>query len=296
MLMDALRVLRPGLGQLGTHPPKKLVWATIEDVEAGLPEALPRVSVVIPSFNQGEFLDWTIRSVLDQNYPNLEIIVVDGGSKDNSVEIIRSFETYLAWWVSEPDQGQTSAINKGFSKATGDLMGWLNSDDLLAPGAIRRLVRHFHEHPETGALYGDRIVVNDRNEEIGRWVLPGHSPEMLKWVDFIPQETLYWRRSAWTNVGSALDERFHFAMDWDLLLRFQSANVTLDHIPAFLGGFRVHGSQKTSTQISSSGRREMNMLRERVLGRVPSPLEIRMQMLPYLLRAKCREMGRITSG
>jgi glycosyltransferase involved in cell wall biosynthesis len=192
--------------------------------------------------------------------------VCDGASTDGSVEIIRRHEARIARWRSEPDSGPAEALNKGFTDSTGDVMGWLNSDDLLMPGAVRHVASYFARHPEVDAVYGHRVIVDDRDWQVGRWVLPRHDGRMLLWGDYIPQETLFWRRSLWDRVGARLDETFKFAFDWDLLLRFEKAGARIVRLPWFLGCFRVHDAQKSTFEISTTGMAEMARLRERELG------------------------------
>ncbi|MEO1512096.1 MAG: glycosyltransferase family 2 protein, partial [Planctomycetota bacterium] len=178
----------------------------------------PLVSVVTPSFNQGSFLDATMRSVLEQSYPRVEYVVQDGGSSDRSAEVIRSHETRLASWRSEPDRGHGDALNRGFARTSGELMAWLNSDDLLLPGAIEAAVRVFEDDPGVDVVYGHRVCVDEDGMEVGRWVLPPHRDGAFVWRDYIPQETMFWRRSIWERAGARIDDSLGFAVDWDLVL------------------------------------------------------------------------------
>jgi glycosyltransferase involved in cell wall biosynthesis len=275
---------------LGTHAPRALSLAPVPPGQHEPDRVYPRITIVVPSFNQGRFIGATLESVTSQQYPNLELIVVDGGSRDETVSVIRQYEPHLAWWVSEPDAGQTAAINKGFARSTGEIMGWLNSDDLLAPGALRRIADHFSTRQGAHAVYGNRILIDEEGLEISSWILPGHSSRVLQWADFVPQETLYWTRSAWNRVGARLDEKFRFAMDWDFLLRLSGQGIPIHHMAVFLGMFRIHQSQKTSAQISSVGLQEMQLLRKRELGYVPTRLQMILNTLPYLLRARLLEL------
>lgn len=285
-----MTLLRPGIGQLGTHPPRPLLLPSCPKATAWEAANAPKISIVVPSLNQGRFIGATLRSIVDQAYPNLELIVIDGGSTDNSLAVIKEFEPHIAWWVSESDGGQAAAINKGFRKSNGDIMAWINSDDLAAPGALHRVADYFQKNPDTQVLYGNRILIDEQGHEIGRWVLPPHSERILKWADFIPQETLYWRRSAWNSVGSRLDESFHFAMDWDVLLRFSAQHLKIERRPCFLGLFRVHQAQKTISEMSSSGNEEMQRLRCRVLGFSPTRWHLILNTAPYVLAAKLHEI------
>lgn len=251
----------------------------------------PKISIVVPSLNQGRFIGATLQSIVDQAYPNLELIVVDGGSTDDSFSIIQKFESHITWWVSEPDQGQAAAINKGFRKATGEIMAWINSDDLMMPGALHHIADFFSKQPDAQVVYGNRILIDECGQEIGRWILPVHSNNVLLWEDYIPQETLYWRRGAWNAIGSQLDESFRFAMDWDLLLRFFRARVKIERLPFFLGLFRIHPLQKTSSQMASIGKEEMQRLHCRELGFIPTRWQRIMRTAPYLLAAKLHELS-----
>lgn len=283
-------MIRPGLGQLGTHAPRPVALdKRLYDTIANLSD-WPRLSIVIPSFNQGAFIEATLQSIIDQDYSNLELIVVDGGSSDNTLDIIKNYESHLSWWVSEADKGQTSAINKGFKQATGDILAWINSDDKVSPGAFHFVAGYFAANPKVHAVYGNRIVINEHDFEIGRWILPAYSPQALRWFDYVPQETLYWTRKAWEMVGESLDESLMFAMDWDFLLKLADKGAQIHHVDRFLGLFRVHQWQKTQSQITARGFEEMRMLRRRALGFDSSRIEFLVNVTPYLFRARWREI------
>lgn len=253
---------------------------------------LPLISIVTPSYNQASFIEQTLRSVLDQDYPNLEYLVQDGNSRDGTVEILRRYGNRLHSWESAPDKGQSDAIIKGFSKSTGQIMAWLNSDDLLMPGSLRFVAEYFSTHPEVDVIYGHRVVIDENETEVGRWFLPAHDAQSLKWADYIPQETLFWRRSAWERTGG-LDPSFHFALDWDLLLRFQQEQQKIQRLPYFLGCFRVHSSQKTSSVIHSTGEKEMEKLRLRSHGKRVSPKLIDLHVKSLLVKsAACSALWR----
>ena len=249
-------------------------------------QKLPVVSVVTPSWNQGQFLERTIKSVLDQNYPELEYIIQDGGSGDETVQILRDYQDRIKHIESCQDSGQANAINRGFHHATGDIMAWLNSDDLLLPGAISYVVSYFLENPDVDVVYAHRIVINENDEETGRWLLPAHDDKALLWADFVPQETLFWRRRVWEKSGGQLDESFQFAVDWDLLLRFLGVGARFVRLPRFLGAFRVHDQQKSSQDLVSIGRPEMQRLRKRCHGREVSPSEVARKIAWYKFKHK----------
>jgi glycosyltransferase involved in cell wall biosynthesis len=244
-----------------------------------------RISIVVPSLNQGSFIEKTLCSVLDQEYPNLELIVQDGGSRDSTVEILKRMSGKLSHWESVPDSGQSEAINRGFVHAKGEVMAYLNSDDLLLPGALAAVAAYFDQHPNVDVVYGHRVILNEAGHEIGRWVLPPHDKNVLNWADFVPQETLFWRRGIWDRAGARIDESFTFAMDWDLLLRFQDAGARIVRLPRFLGAFRVHDNQKTSSQVDGVGLEEMNRLRARANGRSVTSEETRRHSKAYQFKS-----------
>jgi glycosyltransferase involved in cell wall biosynthesis/GT2 family glycosyltransferase len=215
----------------------------------------PTISIVTPTFNQGHTLNETLRSVISQDYPGLEYAVVDGGSSDETKDVLSKFKSHLSYCVSEPDRGQADAIVKGFRHLHGEIMAYLNSDDLLMPGALSFVGRYFARHPEIDVIYGHRVVIDENGAEVGRWILPRHDARAIRHFDYIPQETLFWRRSIYETVGG-VNRAFHFAMDWDLLLRFIAAGARFYRVPYFLACFRVHQSQKTHTLFNSVGERE----------------------------------------
>ena len=170
---------------------------------------LPSIAIVTPSFNQADLVNATIDSVLRQNYPKLRYAVVDGGSTDGSVDAIRAKEEHLTYYVSEGDAGQTDAIRKGFRNISGEIMAYLNSDDLLMPGALRFVGEYFALHSDVDVIYGHRIIINANGAEVGRRLVPPHTSEALAYFDFIPQETMFWRQSVYEKVGG-LDPAFHY--------------------------------------------------------------------------------------
>lgn len=184
---------------------------------------------------------------------------------------------------SRRDAGQANALNLGFLQATGEVMGYLNADDLLLPGALHYVASSFARRPEADVVYGHRVLIDESGHEVGRWVLPPHDDEILSWADYIPQETVFWRRRIWERAGGRIDESFQFALDWDLLLRFRSAGATFVRLPRFLAAFRVHPDQKTS-QLTEIGAQEMERLRQRCHGRPVSPAEAALHTRRYLRR------------
>jgi hypothetical protein len=270
---------------LSQYPPRTLRIPAHYHQIAIEKENPPVVSLVTPSFNQGHYLQRTIESVLTQNYPRLEYIIQDGGSTDDTQAILEQYRPHLTHVTSMPDKGQADAINKGFKQSSGDIMAWLNSDDLLLPGTMAYVVNYFQTHPHVDVVYGHRIIVDENDLEIGRWVLPGHDEHVLAWADYVPQETLFWRRRIWEKTGGYLDATYQFAIDWELLLRFQRAGATFVRLPRFLAAFRVHDQQKTSALLDTLGKQEMTRLRTVHHGRQVSPAEVQRNISGYLLRS-----------
>jgi glycosyltransferase involved in cell wall biosynthesis len=205
---------------------------------------MPLVSIVTPSFNQARFLETTILSVLNQDYPHLEYMIVDGGSTDGSREIIQRYADRLAWWVSESDQGQTDAINKGFSRAQGEILAWLNSDDTYQPQAIAEAVAFLHAHPEVGMVYGDANLIDEAGQVIGKFPACQTDYRRLRQGHVhIPQQAAFFRASLWRQVGP-LDPTFYFAMDYDLWVRLARL-APLHYVPRLWANFRLHDSGKS---------------------------------------------------
>ncbi|TLY52422.1 MAG: glycosyltransferase [Gammaproteobacteria bacterium] len=277
------RSAQPKLGTLNQHAPIDLVLPAWYGKEK-FPTNPPRISIVTPSYRQAAFIERTLQSVLDQGYPNLEYFVQDGCSKDGTEEILDRYAHRLSGWQSKPDDGQSNAINLGMGRTTGEIMAWINSDDILFPGSLAYIAQYFAAHPEIDVVYGHRLLIDENDRQIGRWIMPAHDDNILSWADFVPQETLFWRREIWNKAGGRIDESFRFAMDWDLLVRFRSAGAKFARLPRLLGGFRIHTEQKTSTAISDIGFKEMARIRERALGKNPTHVEISRAIAPYLIR------------
>ena len=202
------------------------------------------VSIVTPSFNQADYLEETILSVLGQDYPHLEYWIMDGGSTDGSREIIQKYSSRLAGWVSEKDLGQTDAINKGFARANGQVLAWLNSDDTYQPGAITEAVALLNEHPIWGMVYGDTRFINGKGKAIGKFPASQTDYEKLRQgYVHIPQQAAFFRSELWKKVGP-LDPSFYFAMDYDLWVRL-SQEAPLVYVRREWANFRLHDSGKT---------------------------------------------------
>ncbi len=237
---------------------------------------LPRVTIVTPSFNQAAFLQQTIDSVLAQDYSEIEYIIVDGGSRDGSVDIIRQNESHLAWWMSGRDSGQGSAINRGFAHASGNILAWLNSDDLLAPSAVRIAVDALLCDSHVGVVYGDRLHIDERGNVIGINRMPSYSPRMFRRNITLPQETVFFRRELFDQVGG-IDESLHFSLDFDLWVRM-SRLTQMRHIPAFLGSFREHRKSKSVNALRY--RDEHERVYSKHFDRpLPGPIEMKLNRL-----------------
>lgn len=248
-----------------------------------LPSPLPTIAMVTPSRNHGRFIERTIKSVLDQNYPKLAYTIQDGGSDDDTADILKGYAGRVVS-VCEPDGGQADAINRGFKRVSGDIMAWLNSDDVLLPGTLAYVTRFMSEHPEIDLVYGHRICIDSEDREIGRGVLPPHDDRALRWFDYIPQEGLFWRRRVWERLGG-LDTSFVYALDWDFVLRAAAAGFRFHRLPRFLGGFRVHPAQKT-THIVDIGREEMARLRRQYLGSAKASLWTKIVVSRYFMQQR----------
>lgn len=210
--------------------------------------ALPKISIVTPSYNQGQFLEETIQSVLEQNYPNLEYIIIDGGSSDNSVDVIKKYESHLTYWVSEKDNGQTHAINKGLRRATGEILTWLNSDDLLLPCAVSMVADFFERYPDAGFVYGDCHVINENGTlfYVSKAV-PFERNLLFYGRCLISQPASFFRRNVLDRIGY-LDESFDFAMDIELWIRAAQSRIKFDALFYPLAAARVHGKAKTTSE------------------------------------------------
>ena len=211
------------------------------------PVALPLVSIITPSFNQAKFLEATIQSVFEQDYPHIEYIIVDGGSTDGSVDVIKKYEEKLAWWVSEKDKGQTDAINKGFARATGEILAWINSDDSYNPQAVGQAVKYLIENPEVAMVYADCNFVNETGQVIGKFNSAQTDYRRLReGYVHIPQQTMFFRAKYWKELGP-LDPSFFFAMDYDLWTRIASKAQIKYLAGQTWANFRIHDLGKTST-------------------------------------------------
>ncbi|OGO25467.1 MAG: hypothetical protein A2Y54_05810 [Chloroflexi bacterium RBG_16_51_16] len=216
------------------------------------------VSIVTPSFNQAQFLEQTIRSVLDQDYPRIEYFIVDGGSRDGSVDILKKYANKLAWWISEKDAGQADAINKGMSRVKGEIVAWLNSDDYYLPGAIRSAVDTFARHPEVVLIYGDVRAVDEKGRTINLIRYDQLSIEDLLCFEIIGQSSVFMRRYALEKAGK-LDPALHFLLDHQLWIRIARLGRLL-HVPEVWSAARYHTAAKNRAQAVDFGREAFKVL------------------------------------
>lgn len=212
--------------------------------------SLPRISIITPSLNQGNFIEETIQSVLEQGYPNLDYMIIDGGSTDGTLEILKKYERWLCW-ISEPDRGQAHAINKGLRIATGEVIAFLNSDDLYQPGALFQVGNFFADHRDASWVTGKCHIIDCNKHEIRKivtwyknfWLLV-KSYNVLLVIDYISQPATFWRRAIMDEVGF-FDETLYYTLDYDYSLRV-GKNNRLWVINDYLASFRVHPSSKTT--------------------------------------------------
>lgn len=246
----------PSINELPKPPENKIGWPWTEE-SVQLPEKQPsgepwpKISIVTPSFNQSEFLEETIRSMLLQGYPNLEYVIIDGGSTDDSVKIIQKYEPWLSYWVSEPDRGQTHAVNKGFALCSGEILAWLNSDDTYEPEALAAVVKKMVSDRTIDVLYGN-VKITD---EVGKLLaevrsVPFNSKAFLyETVHIVAQSAVFWRREIQRKVGD-VNEGLHYSMDRELLIRFMENGAKFSFIRQVLGTYRCHSQAKTSSDRS----------------------------------------------
>ncbi len=271
---------RPPIWTFEQYPPRLLNQKAFRAAPA-VPANASRIAVVTPSYNHVQYLGATIESIVSQNYPNLFYHVQDGASIDGTLDLLKSLGDGISW-TSAPDQGQSSAINLGFAGADCEIMAYLNSDDMLLPGTLAYVADYFMSHPDSDVVYGHRVFVDRDGLDVGRAVLPPHDGKALQYADYIPQETMFWRKRVWDRIGP-IDESFHYAMDWDFILRAQAAGFKFVRLPRFLACFRIHDAQKTASTYAV-GVREMGILRRRVLGFDPTQMQIRRAIAPYLAK------------
>lgn len=256
------------LSELPASLQDKTGWPWTEDSSSFLCKEnssnWPKISIITPSFNQGAFLEETIRSVLLQNYPNLEYIILDGGSTDNSVEIIKKYDEFIDFWVSEPDNGQADAIYRGIEMATGDIIAYLNSDDIYYPDAFFKVAKEFIKNPDSGWLTGRTVFVDEYSNpksDQPRY-LPINMFNMVYLGNFVMQPSTFWKKKLFLSVGG-FDKNLRFSFDYELFLKFLKLEKPL-WINQNLAGFRYHSMSKT-TNIMDVCEEESYKIRERYI-------------------------------
>lgn len=280
------RMSTPNAAILPEPPRGKTDWPWRADATSGSLREEAKITIVMPSFNQAEFIEQAIRSVLLQGCAGLELLVLDGGSTDGTVELLRRYEPWIAWWRSSPDGGQTDALNEGFARATGDWLGWLNSDDVLLPGALDALIEHSHLHPGCRWISGNTVVVDAKlspqyvfrpHVATGEWRDPSYGG--AGWIDFLctkrsgtalPQPSTFFTRSAYQDAGP-LNPSLHFAMDHEYWARLARLGLTPCVIGKDLALHRLHDRQKTAEGIRPFWQEELALLED--YGREADPAE-----------------------
>ena len=216
------------------------------------------VSIVTPSFQQARYLEQTMRSVLEQDYPHIEYLVIDGASKDGSVDIIQKYESQLAYWVSEKDSGQAEAINKGISRATGEIVAWINSDDYYLPGVVSSAVKVFEENPDVVLIYGDMLAVDEDGQTTNVMKYGQFSLADLLCFQIIGQPSVFFRRDALQQAG-LLDTTFHFLLDHHLWIRIAQHGKIL-HVPQTWSAARYHAEAKNRAKAAEFGHEAFRIL------------------------------------
>ena len=205
----------------------------------------PSLSIVVPSFNQAEFLERTLKSIIEQKYEALELIVIDGGSVDGSTDIIRAYEEHISFWASEPDKGQASAINKGLMRATGEWVGWQNSDDIYLPGAFQQLSEQIEKHPGVGFVTANLALITETDSLIREihYVKPTYNALRAEGM-VVANQAAFWCRSIHKEIGF-LDARFRCSFDYDWFLRL-TKHCKAIHVQQIWGALRLHGATKST--------------------------------------------------
>jgi len=251
------------------------------------PSAPLSISIVVPSYNHRPWISACINSILIQKAECDQLIVIDGNSDDGTKEILEQYAKEIDCLVIEPDNGQSDALHKGFSLATGDILAYLNSDDILLPKTFSFVRKLFHKHKDVDAVYSNRVFIDQDNNPIAKWVIPFHSGYCHQRWDYIPQETCFWRKSLMDKVGN-IDTTLQFAMDYDLFIRMMNAGNFM-HVHRYLACFRDHPGTKTNTIYETTGKDEICGIKrkygietsmfDRLIGNIYGQLIIRLGQL-----------------
>jgi len=252
-----------------------------------------KFSIIIPSFNQGQFIERTILSILDQSYTNYEVIIIDGGSTDNTIDILHKYDSKIKYWVSEKDNGQSHAFNKGLGNASGDFIGWINSDDIYFPGAFQSVNDRLLLDPEIDILFGDYSYIDEHDKTIHRKREICYNYLEAFWTGKCYHANLagFFRRNCFIQIGS-MDVNLHYAMDYDLYLRLGLANCKFDHIRRPLGAYRIHGNSKTTLSYHKMAH-EVGLVQEKYRGSIPGIMHPGLLRLYY---ASIRKIKKVMQG
>lgn len=228
----------------------------------------PKISIVTVSYNQAEFIEDNIKSVINQNYPNLEHIIIDAGSTDGTIDILKKYDKYIKW-ISEPDNGQSDGLNKGFKRATGEIIGWINSDDMLAPGALFKVAKFFMENPNEIAVVGDQGIIDEKGKLLKIIKSQSYNYDyLLNYAKGITQNSTFFKKEVFKKIGY-IDEKLHYAMDRDFFIRMTSIKP-IPYIPETLAYFRIQPNAKTS-EGSYKFAKELIKIRKKYKGKFFSP-------------------------
>jgi hypothetical protein len=230
--------------------------------------ALPKLSVVIPSYNQGQFIERTIKSIVDQGYPNLELILMDGGSTDDTMAIVERYRDHFTHIQSAKDGGQTAAIADGFDRATGDYISWLNSDDTYSPGALMAIGRYLADHPSVRFVYGDANYIDANDVQLAYKRSVRYVRGVMRYAFLtVPQMSAFWQKSLYVAAGG-MDRSLRFCMDYDLFVRLSDISPPV-RIKGVIGNFRIHGASKT-TNLETVRLSEDRIVHDRYCGIKPN--------------------------
>ena len=239
-----------------------------------VPSILPSLSIVIPAYQQGNYIERTLQSIISQNYPQLQLIVVDGGSTDQTGEIIEHYRQYISIYISEKDGGQSDAIRKGFQLATGDIITWINSDDTYNQHALLTIGKFFAANPLVRFAYGNRDIINENDQVIGRRRQPDFDSRIMRYCHIIvPQVSAFWQRSLYHEAGG-VDVDLKFCMDYDLFVKMALISAPA-HLPIVLGNFRIHSDSKTSN-LENVRLAEDRLVHQRYCGLSPGTLRFQL--------------------
>ena len=248
----------------------------------------PKISVIVPSYNQGKFLGLTLKSIVRQEYPNLELIVMDGGSTDESIKIIKSYESHITYWQSQKDEGQTSALIDGFRHSSGDIQCWLNSDDLHFYYTLHEVASYLRKNPLVDAVFGDTVWINEAGAELRKQREIRFNRFIWMYTyNYIPGMSMFWRRKIYENVGG-LDQSFSLAMDGDLWIRMSKVG-RINHVRRFWSKMRYYPEQKNVRLRARSDEEDLRIRCRYWKNGVPRQYKFK-RAIAYILRVGIKAM------